>query len=71
MIQPIVLVVSGPTRAYDYTFVQAQGANSSMRFTSDARPLFALPGGGIATEETILDHLQAKRGYRPRARIKE
>ncbi|GEM_PF-4742807 len=70
MSQPLVITISGAMRGHDYYFIQAQGP-CGPRTTESGAPLFALPGGGVATEESILDHLQAKRGYRPRARRKE
>lgn len=70
MSKPIVITISGAMRGQDYIFIQAQGPGGP-RTTESGAPLFAIPGGGFATEEAILDHLQTQRGYRPRARRKE
>lgn len=45
--------------------------SGAMGATARGEPIYALPCGGFATENAILDHLQARRGYRPRARRME
>jgi hypothetical protein len=69
--KPIVITVSGAMGAKEYFFIQAHGPDGKPRTTARGEPIYALPGGGFATENAILDHLQARRGYRPRARRME
>lgn len=63
--------ISGPTRAAEYHFIQSTEIDGASSKTATGEPIYAIPGGGKATQAAILDHLHAQRGHRMRARRKE